>query len=86
MEKNLKELNPTLKKDDRVVLIHMDDYSVPVGSKGLVVGITPLPIQSKNDPDFGYLMKWFDDEGKQISSLSLIPNYDAWIYDKEYYK
>ena len=86
MKKNLNELNPTLKKDDRVILIHMSDYSVPIGSKGLVTGITPLPKHSKNDPDFGYLMKWFDDNEKQISRVSLIPNDDAWIYDKEYYE
>jgi hypothetical protein len=86
MKKNLNELNPTLKKDDRVILIHMSDYSVPTGSKGLVMGITPLPKFSENDPDFGYLMKWFDDEGKQIGSYNLIPIDDAWLYDREYYE
>jgi len=86
MKKDLKEINPELKIGDRVILIHMNDYSVPIGSKGLVTGITPLPKHSKNDPDFGYLMRWFDENEKQISSLSLIPNDDAWIYDKEYYE
>ena len=86
MKKDLKEINPELKIGDRVILIHMNDYSVPIGSKGLVTGITPLPKYSKNDPDFGYLMRWFDENEKQISSLSLIPNDDAWIYDKEYYE
>ena len=86
MKKDLKEINPKLKIGDRVILIHMSDYSVPIGYKGLVRGITPLPKFSKNDPDFGYLMKWFDDEGKQIGTYTLIPNDDAWLYDKEYYE
>jgi hypothetical protein len=86
MKKNFKEINPELKTGDRVILIHMNDYSIPIGSKGLVIGTTPLPKFSKTDPDFGYLMKWFDENEKQISRLSLIPNDDAWIYDKEYYK
>ena len=86
MKKDFKEINPKLKIGDRVILIHMSDYSVPIGSKGLVRKITPLPKHSKNDPDFGYVMKWFDENEKQISSLSLIPNDDAWIYDKEYYE
>jgi len=86
MKKNFKEINPELKIGDRVILIHMNDYSVPIGSKGLVTGITPLPKHSKNDPDFGYLMRWFDENEKQISRLSLIPNDDAWVYDKKYYE
>jgi len=86
MKKNFKEINPELKTGDRVILIHMNDYSIPIGSKGLVIGTTPLPKFSKTDPDFGYLMKWFDENEKQISRLSLIPNDDAWIYDKEYYE
>jgi hypothetical protein len=86
MKKNFKEMNPELKTGDRVILIHMNDYSVPIGTKGLVMGTTPLPKFSKTDPDFGYLMKWFDENEKQICRLSLIPNDDAWIYDKEYYE
>jgi hypothetical protein len=86
MKKNFKEINPELKIGDRVILIHMNDYSIPIGSKGLVTGITPLPKHSKNDPDFGYLMRWFDENEKQISRLSLIPTDDAWVYDKEYYE
>ena len=85
-KKNLNEINPQLEVGDRVVLIHMAGGSVFTGTKGLVVGITPLPTFSKNDPEFGYLMNWFDDGERIMSRLSLIPNDDSWVYDKEYYK
>ena len=37
------EPNPKLKEGDRIILIHMDGEEIPIGSKGIVVGINGQP-------------------------------------------
>lgn len=60
-------INPKLKIGDRVVLLHMDGESIPVGTKGTVGG------ESKVFGDVQYSVKW--DNG---STLALISSCDAW--------
>jgi hypothetical protein len=35
----MSKLNPKLKKDDRIVLVHMDGESIGAGIKGKVLGV-----------------------------------------------
>jgi len=86
MTKNYKQINPELKKGDRIILIHMDDESIIAGTKGEVIEKEKVPKFSKNDLGYQYRMKWYDNEGNVVSSLSLIPEDDGWIYDKSYYE
>jgi hypothetical protein len=85
MSKNFKQINPELEKNDRIILIHMDDESIGAGTKGKVLGKENVPKFSKNDLGYQYRVEWYDDEGKVMSRLSLIPEVDGWIYDKEFY-
>lgn len=93
MEKNLNEINPKLYPNDRIVLIHMDDYyPVPFLSKGVVDSDSleykkQQPKYSKNDCGYAYKVAWYDQEtGEPISTLPLMPDTDSWLYDKEYYE
>jgi hypothetical protein len=86
MTKNFKQINPELKKGDRIILIHMDGESIVAGTKGEVIEKEKVPKFSKNDLGYQYRMKWYDNEGNVVSSFSLIPEDDGWIYDKSYYE
>jgi len=86
MTKNFKQINPELKKGDRIILIHMDGESIVAGTKGEVIEKEKVPKFSKNDLGYQYRMKWYDNEGNVVSLLSLIPEDDGWIYDKSYYE
>ncbi len=86
MTKNYKQINPELKKGDRIILIHMDGESIVAGTKGEVIEKEKVPKFSKNDLGYQYRMKWYDNEGNVVSSLALIPEDDGWIYDKSYYE
>lgn len=82
----MSKLNPKLKKNDRIVLVHMDGESMGAGIKGNVLGVTNTPNMSSKDFGYQYDVQWFDDEGNTLSKLSLIPEVDAWILDKDYYE
>lgn len=82
----MSKLNPKLKKDDRIVLVHMDGESIGAGIKGKVLGVTNTPNMSSKDLGYQYDVQWFDDEGNPLSKLSLIPEVDAWIFDKDNYE
>ena len=93
MKKNLKQINPELEPGDRIILVYMDDYtsSVPIGSKGIVHEDPKsykvhVPKFSPKDSGYGYYVSWYDEDGKFISKLTLLPGDDSWIYDKDYYK
>lgn len=86
-EKNLNEINPQLKKDDRIILLHMDGEDVPVGSKGVVKKIINQPKQRPSDPGYGYAVEWFDPEtNEMISKYPILPEADGWLFDREYYE
>jgi len=79
-----KKQNPKLKKGDRVILINMPGENLDTGDKGKVIKIGDQP----NVLGFTYLykMEWYDDDGKMISDLSLLPQTDTWMLDREYSK
>ena len=78
------KLNPELKKDDRIVLVHMDGESLGAGIKGKVIGVENIPKFTSSDLGFQYRVEWYDENGKPFSMLSLIPETDAWIIDTDY--
>lgn len=70
--------NKELKKDDIIVLLHMDGESIPPGTIGLV---------EKRDVVMGdvqYSVKWIDNEGNIISKLSLISGIDKWMLKSDF--
>jgi hypothetical protein len=93
MGKNLNEINPELKKDDRIVVIYMQGESsestggIEFGeTKGKVIGKINQPKFNSDDPGYGYAVEWYDKNGKMISKLPLFPESDGWLYDREYYE
>jgi hypothetical protein len=78
------KLNPELKKDDRIVLVHMDGESLGTGIKGKVIGVENVPKFTSSDLGFQYRVEWYDENDKPFSMLSLIPETDAWIIDSDY--
>ena len=78
-----KNKNPKLKKNDRVILINMPGENLDTGDKGKVIKIGQQP-SSNSEFDYLYEMEWYDDEGKVIDSLSLLPQSDTWILDPEF--
>jgi len=78
-----KNKNPKLKKGDRIVLIYMPGEDIDTGTKGKVIKIGQQP-SSNSEFDYLYEMEWYDDEGKVIDSLSLLPQSDTWILDPEF--
>lgn len=78
-----KNQNPKLKKGDRVILVNMPGEKLDTGDKGKVIEIGDQP---SNELGFDYLykMEWYDDDGKIISDLSLLPQSDTWMLDREY--
>lgn len=87
MEKrNLNTPNPKLEVGDRIKLIHMDGEDIPMGSKGIVIGFNNYPKMRSTDSGTGYWVEFYDaDSEKFLSKLTLIPEEDIWLYDKEYY-
>jgi hypothetical protein len=79
----MSKLNPELKKGDRIVLVYMDGETLGPGTKGEVLEIGNAPKFSPKDLGYMYSVQWFDEDGNPISRLSLLPETDAWIYDKE---
>jgi len=77
-----KNKNPKLKEGDRVILINMPGENLDTGDKGKVIEIGQQP--SKSGFDYLYKMEWYDDDGKMISDLSLLPQSDTWILDPEF--
>ena len=77
--------NPPLQKGDRVVLVYMPDESLETGTKGLVKGIEKTP-SFGNYVDYQYVVEWYDEDGKVISTLGLLPGVDSWLFDLQYQK
>lgn len=93
MGKNLNEINPELKKDDRIVVIYMQGESsestggIEFGeTKGKVIGKINQPKFNSDDPGYGYAVEWYNKNGDVISKLPLFPESDGWLYDREYYE
>jgi hypothetical protein len=78
-----KNKNPKLKKGDRVILINMPGENLDTGDKGKVIKIGKQP-SSNSEFDYLYEMEWYDDDGKIISDLSLLPQSDTWMLDPEF--
>ena len=78
-----KNQNPKLKKGDRVVLVNMPGENLDTGDKGKVIKIGDQPSDGSKF-DYLYQMEWYDDDGKIISNLSLLPQSDTWMLDREY--
>ena len=78
-----KKQNPKLKEGDRVILVNMPGEKLDTGDKGKVIEIGDQP---SNESGFNYLykMEWYDDDGKMISDLSLLPQTDTWMLDRKY--
>ena len=78
-----KKQNPKLKEGDRVILVNMPGEKLDTGDKGKVIEIKDQP---SNESGFNYLykMEWYDDDGKMISDLSLLPQTDTWMLDRKY--
>ena len=77
-----KNQNPKLKKGDRVILVNMPGEKLDTGDKGKVIEIKDQP--SESGFNYLYKMEWYDDDGKIISDLSLLPQSDTWMLDREY--
>jgi hypothetical protein len=77
-----KGLNPKLDVGDRIILVHMDGEDVGPGTKGEVIKIEKIP-SFGSSVDYQYRVNWFDDGGKVISTLSLLPDIDGWLLDEE---
>ena len=77
-----KGLNPKLDVGDRIILVHMDGEDVGPGTKGEVIKIEKIP-SFGSSIDYQYRVNWFDNEGKVISTLSLLPDVDGWLLDEE---
>jgi hypothetical protein len=78
------KLNPELKKDDRIVLVHMDGESLGAGIKGKVISLENVPKFTGRDIGVQYRVEWYDENNNIFSRLSLIPEEDAWIIDTDY--
>jgi len=78
-----KKNNPKLKEGDRIVLIYMPFENVDTGTKGKVKKIGQQP-SFGSEFDYMYDVEWYDDDGKVISTLSLLPQTDTWMLDREY--
>ena len=78
-----KKQNPKLKEGDRIVLIYMPGEDVDTGTKGKVKRIGQQP-SFGSEFDYMYDVEWYDDDEKVISTLSLLPQADTWMLDREY--
>jgi hypothetical protein len=88
MEKrNLNETNPKLNIGDHIILIYMFGDDVPILSKGIVTGINNQPKFKPTDSGMGYWVEFYDsDTNEFISKLTMIPEDDIWVFDKDYYE
>ena len=70
--------NSELKVGDRVWLVYMlgETFS---DMEGVVTSIGQSPKDKPEDSGIMYNMKWYDDDGKVVSTLSLIPETDKWV-------
>jgi hypothetical protein len=78
-----KKQSPKLKVGDRIVLINMPGENLDTGDKGKVIKIGDQPSYGSGF-DYMYDMEWYDDDEKVISTLSLLPQTDTWMLDREY--
>ena len=78
-----KKKNPELKEGDRIVLIYMPGEDIDTGTKGRVKSIGQAP-SFGGGSYYMYNIEWLDDDGKVISTLSLLPEADSWILDPEF--
>jgi hypothetical protein len=78
-----KNKNPKLKVGDRIVLIYMPGEDVDTGTKGKVKRIGQQP-SFGSEFNYMYDVEWYDDNEKVISTLSLLPQADTWMLDREY--
>jgi len=86
-KKDLHTPNPKLEVGDRIVLGYMDYEDVPIGSKGIVVGMNQQPKMKATDSGIGYWVEFYDPFTSEfISKLTLIPEEDVWVYDVDYYE
>ena len=76
-------MKPTLKTGDRIFLIEMYGENLAL-LKGKVLGIENMPKEKPEDPGFRYKMEWYDDDGKVISRLPMMPDLDTWIMDPDF--
>lgn len=93
MSKKINEINPPLKKGDRIIVIYMHGESsdstggIVFGeTKGIVIDKINQPKFKSDDPGYGYAVQWYSEKGDLISKLPLFPESDGWIYDKDYYE
>ena len=77
-----KGLNPKLDTGDKIILVHMDGEDVGPGTKGEVIKVEKIP-SFGGSVDYQYRVNWFDNDGKVISTLSLLPDVDGWLIDEE---
>jgi hypothetical protein len=75
--------NPKLKVGDRIILIYMPGESLDTGTKGEVIKIGESP-SFGGERSVQYLVNWYDDDNKIISTLSLLPESDTWLLDPEF--
>jgi hypothetical protein len=78
-----KKQSPKLKVGDRIVLINMPGENLDTGDKGKVIKIGDQPSYG-SEFNYMYDMEWYDDDEKVISTLSLLPQTDTWMLDREY--
>lgn len=78
-----KKQSPKLKVGDRIVLINMPGENIFIGTKGKVKRIGQQP-SFGSEFDYMYDVEWYDDDEKVISTLSLLPQTDTWMLDREY--
>ena len=70
--------NPELNVGDRVLLVHMEGETL-YDLEGEVIRIENVPKFDKNSSGIQYNVKWFDEDGKVVSNLYLIPETDRWL-------
>ena len=70
--------NPELNVGDKVLLVHMEGETL-YDLEGEVIRIENVPKFDKNSSGIQYNVKWFDEDGKVVSNLSLIPETDRWL-------
>lgn len=70
--------NPKLNVGDRVLLVHMEGEPL-YDLEGEVIRVENVPKFDKNSSGIQYNVKWFDEDGKVVSNLSLIPETDRWL-------
>lgn len=79
-----KKTNPELNVGDRIILVHMEGESLGTGYKGKVIGVEKVPNFGKNSSGIQYRVIWYDEDGNEVSNLSLMPEIDTWVLDDEF--